>query len=149
MVKYSIVHILGLHNRVRASPQVDRLVNLAAHDIYRISTMYLGNRSFVCKDMSSLMTQINKKQNTVLIYPILSTINKGPLVPLYNINPCTKVSYRNLYFSVPGIGYERIESVEDIQNSLLLEQIQMQDIPEYPIAGTEIQKENLLEEYLC
>ncbi len=148
VLRYSIVHVLGLHNRIRVSKQVNSLVQLSVHDIGRISKHTFGFRPVIVQDMTSLFKEIQQKKNNVILVPMTTSLiyKDAPLIPLYNMNPPTEVSYRNFYFYIPGIGHERVQNIE-CQD--LLKQMKMPSIPEYPIAGTEMQKENLLRKYLC
>ena len=151
VLRYSIVHILGLHNRVRANNQINRLVELSAQDIGRISKDLLNLRPVITKDIVSLQKELQLKKNNVVIFPITTSIvyKDAALLPLYNMNPPSEVSYRNLYFYVPALGYDRVQTLQDVHCAQILKEIKMPIIPEYPIAGTEIQKENLLRKYLC
>lgn len=150
VLRYSIVHILGLHNRIRATNQMNRLVQLSAQDIGRISKDVFGFRPILVQTMTSLEHELKQKKHNVLIFPMITSLvhKDAALMPLYNMNPPTQVSYRNLYFYVPPIGHERKQTLQDIRCMELLQDYKIPSIPEYPLAGTEIQKENLLRKYL-
>jgi len=101
--------------------------------------------------MTHLQNELKQKKNNIVIFPLVTSLvhRDAALLPLYNINPPTEVSYRNFYFYIPPIGKERLQTLQDERCMELLEEFQIPSIPEYPLAGTEIQKENLLQKYLC
>ena len=151
VLRYSIVHVLGLHNRIRATNQMNRLVQLCSQDIGRISKDALGFRPIIVQTMTHLQNELKQKKNNIVIFPLVTSLvhRDAALMTLYNMNPPTEVSYRNLYFYIAPIGIEHKLTLQDERCMELLEEFQIPSIPEYPLAGTEIQKENLLQKYLC
>ena len=151
VTKYSIVHLVGMHNRIRPTPQLDRILHIAAKDIARISVNSLHHRAVIVKSITALNAEMKKKQNTIIVYPMISSVvrNDSCLLPTYNMPPYDTVSYRNLYFAVPALGYERLLITNDLRHDILLEYAKIPTMIEYPIAGTDMQKENLLREFLC
>lgn len=151
VLRYSIVHVIGLHNRIRATNQMNRLVQLSAQDIGRISKNTFGFRAVVVQTMTHLQNELKQKKNNIVIVPLVTSLvhRDAALMNLYNMNPPTEVSYRNLYFYITPIGIERKLTLQDRRCTDLLEEFHIPMIPEYPLAGTELQKENLLRKYLC
>jgi hypothetical protein len=150
VLRYSIVHVLGLHNRIRATNQINHLVQLSAQDICRISKDVFGFRPVVVQTIMSLQHELKFKKNNVLILPIATSLvhKDTTLMSLYKMNRPIDICYRNLYFYIPPIGHERQQTLQDIRCMELLKYHKIPSIPEYPLAGTEIQKENLLRKYL-
>lgn len=176
MVKYSLVHIVGIHHLVRAPPQMSKMVMMAALDMNRILSNRFQTSSVILNSMTQVQSALKAKHHEVLLYtmPSVAVSQEGPVFPRYNFGAPIRTpgSYRNVYFYIPAIGYERwiqtkgertakkkglVVSNEQMKAQDLLYAIQQKErcdelleklgiaaMPEYPIAGTEIQKENIL-----
>ena len=178
MVKYSLVHIVGIHHLVKTPPHLSKMVTMAALDINRILSSRFDTNSVILNSMTQIDTVLKTKQHEVILYPMPSVAvsYEGPIFPRYNFGaPArTPISYRNVYFYIPALGYEswmrtkgwrnqkkeergllarnKEFNTQDLLYAIqqkercdeLLEKLGITAMPEYPLAGTEIQKENLL-----
>lgn len=148
---HSLVNIIGLHTRIRASNQMNHLLEISAQDIERISKDILKLHPILVKDVTTLHENIQNKEYNVFILPIVSSLvhKRDQLCfPYYTIHPPSRLLCRTIFFHISPIGSEHKQTIFDIQNNNLLDGTQIANFPEYPIAGTELQKENLLRKYL-
>lgn len=179
MVKYSLVHIVGIHHLIKTPPQLSKTVMMSALDMNRILSERFQINSVILSSITQVQAALKTKNHEVILYPMpsVSITQEGPVFPRYNFGAPVRThgTYRNVYFYIPTIGYERwiqtrgersqkkslVKSDEQMRSQDILYAIQQKErcdeileklgisaMPEYPIAGTEIQKENLLIKHL-
>ena len=129
---------------------MQKILPFIATDMQRILVNKIGKSTVITKTMMELQTALKMKDHDCIVHilPPSHVRKEGPVFPLYNFGAGQKLpgQYKNLYFYVPAIG-----ASSQITKSLCddwLEKLNVPRIPEYPLAGTELQKELLLDLYV-
>ncbi len=150
MSSRALIHIIGFHNSIRCPKHLQKILPFVATDMQRILVTKLGKSTVVTKSIMGVQTALKLKEHECIVYtvPPSHVQKEGPLFPLYNFGPGQKLpgQYKNLYFYVPAIGISN--QLEKSFCDGWLEQLKVTRIPEYPLAGTELQKELLLDLYV-
>ncbi len=141
MKPYAIISLLGKHNIIGASRQELRMAYLTADDISRIIVKYYNNSNVITTNSIGSIYQSIRNKNNVILY--LGNENAwNELTPLFPSFSFQNALYKNMYFYVQKpVGFSKV-------SQRVLEEHEFPQIPTYPIAGTDMQKVNLLDKYM-
>jgi hypothetical protein len=140
-----IINLIGKHNLVSATERDIRYAAMMTVDMERVFKKYFNQHPFTATCIGQLYANMKSRQYPIVLFPgfKLQLQHAVPIYPSWNPpKPIRMVGdYRNLYFQVRPT----------ITNSKEYSEYKTYEIPElpvYPIAGTDMQKVNLLERYM-
>jgi len=140
-----IINLMGKHNIVSATQRDLRYAATAMIDMDRIFKRYFKQTPFTATCIGQLYANMKTRQYPIVIFPgfKLQLQHNVPIYPSWNPpKPIRMVGdYRNLYFQVRPT----ITSKEEYEE---YKQYEIPELPIYPVAGTDMQKVNLLEQYM-
>jgi hypothetical protein len=114
-------------------------------DMDRIFKRYFRQTPFTATCIGQLYANMKTRQYPIVLFPgfKLQLQHNVPIYPSWNPpKPIRMVGdYRNLYFQIRPT----ITSKEEFEE---YKRYEIPELPVYPIAGTDMQKVNLLEQYM-
>ena len=139
MKPYAIISLIGKHNIIGATRQELRMSLITAEDMSRIFVKYYNNSNVITTNsIGSVYQSIRNKNNIILYLGNENSWNElTPIFPAYNFN---NKLYKNLYFYTQKPVTRKPKDISSMYEEL--------QIPTYPIAGTDMQKVNLLDTYM-
>jgi hypothetical protein len=140
-----IFNLIGKHNLVSASQRDLRYAATAAMDMEYIFKKYFNQPPLTVSTIGQLYTNMKTRQYPFVIFPgfKLQIQHAVPIYPAWNPpKPIRMVGdYRNLYFQVRPV----ITTAKDVEE---YKQYEIPELPVYPVAGTDMQKANFLDQYM-
>lgn len=140
-----IINLIGKHNLVTATNRDMRYANTVTTDMERIFKTYFKQTPMVARSIIQLYANMHIRMYPFVIFPgfKLQIKNTVPIYPSWNPpKPIRMVGdYRNLYFQVKPI----ITNTKDYDE---YKRYEIPKLPIYPVAGTDMEKVNLLEKYM-
>jgi len=140
-----IINLIGKHNLVSATERDMRYAATMTMDMERVFKKYFNQSPLTVTTIGQLYGNMKTRKYPIVLFPgfKLQLQHAVPIYPSWNPpRPIRMVGdYRNLYFQVRP----SITTKEEFNE---YKQYEIPELPVYPVAGTDMQKVNLLEPYL-
>jgi hypothetical protein len=140
-----ILNLIGKHNLVTATNRDMRYAATATMDMERIFKKYFKQTPLTATTISELYANMKSRQYKIVVFPgfKLQIQHNVPIYPSWNPpKPIRMVGdYRNLYFQIRPV----ISSKEELEE---YKRYEIPELPVYPVAGTDMEKCNLMDKYM-
>lgn len=140
-----IINLIGKHNLVTANQRDMRYATMMIMDMERVFKGYFKQTPLTVFSIGQLYANMKTREYPIVLFPgfKLQIQHAVPIYPSWNPPKPIRMSgdYRNLYFQVRPT----ITSAKDLTE---YKEYEIPELPIYPIAGTDMQKVNLLEGYM-
>jgi hypothetical protein len=140
-----IINLIGKHNLVTATQRDMRYATTIIMDMERVFKRYFKQTPLTVSSIGQLYANMKSREYPIVLFPgfKLQIQHAVPIYPSWNPPKPIRMAgdYRNLYFQVRPT----------ITNSEEYEEYKEYEIPElpiYPVAGTDMEKCNLMENYM-
>jgi hypothetical protein len=140
-----IINLIGKHNLVTATQRDIRSTSVMLVDMERVFKKYFNQSPLIATNITQLYATMRSRTHPFVIFPgfKLQLQHAVPIYPSWNPPKPIRMAgdYRNLYFQVRPV----TTTPKDVEDYLHYE---IPKLPIYPIAGTDMEKVNLLEQYM-
>jgi hypothetical protein len=140
-----IINLIGKHNLVTASQRDMRYANTVTMDMERVFKTYFKKTPSTVLSIGQLYANMKTREYPIVIFPgfKLQIQHAVPIYPSWNPPKPIRMAgdYRNLYFQVRPT----ITSSEEYEEYKTYE---IPKLPIYPVAGTDMEKCNLMDKYM-
>jgi hypothetical protein len=140
-----IINLIGKHNLVTATNRDMRYAATVTMDMERVFKQYFTQTPLTATTISELYANMKSRKYPIVLFPgfKLQLQHAVPIYPSWNPpKPIRMVGdYRNLYFQIRPV----ISSREEFEE---YKRYEIPELPVYPVAGTDMEKCNLMDKYM-